>query len=126
MANAMTSTIRFYAGLVLAVTIAGSVPAAAEETCWSAEHGQFFNMIKYCVSSVRASEVQSTYGPENLARWEGDASKAWCTPDFGFGETIRIEIQGGPAFRRLAVGNGYAKSPETEQFPSQSGGDYGG
>lgn len=102
-------------GLALAAAIAGPTPAAAEQTCWTAEHAQFFNAIKYCVSSVLAPEGQATYGPANLTRWEGDAARAWCAgpPGFGLGETIRIEIKGGPAFRRLLVANGDARSPET-------------
>ncbi len=118
----MTSTILRYAtlaraggGFALAAAIAGATPAAAEQTCWTAENAQFFNAIKYCVSSVLAPAAGATYGPANLTRHEGNAARAWCegAPDFGFGETIRIEIKGGPAFRRLLVGNGYAKSPET-------------
>ena len=105
-----------FAALALAAT---ATPAAAENICWTGEHGQFFNAIKYCVSSALAPQNGTSFGPENLARWDGgNPAKAWCegAPDFGLGETVRIEIKGGPAFRRLLVANGYAKSPETYAY----------
>lgn len=103
------------AGFVLAFTLAGAAPAAARETCWSGYHAQFYNSIQYCVSSVLAPEGGATFGPENLAQWQDNDIRAWCegAPHFGLGETITIRVEGGPAFRRLAVSNGNGKSPET-------------
>lgn len=104
------------AGLVLALaTLLDPTPARTEETCWTGEHAQFFNAIKYCVSSVLPPQGDTTFGPDHLARWDGDATKAWCegAPDFGLGETIKVEVDNGPAFRRLLVSNGYAKSSKT-------------
>jgi hypothetical protein len=91
------------------------VPARAAKTCWTNDYGQFFNKIEYCVSSVLAPEGDTSFGPDHLAKLERDAGHAWCDggPNFGLGETIRIKVDNGPAFRRLLVGNGYAKSPET-------------
>jgi hypothetical protein len=104
------------AALVFALTMtSGSPPVVAQETCWTERNGQFFRAIHYCVSSVLAPQGENTYGPENLARWEGNSSKAWCegVPGHGIGETITIRIEGGGAFRRLLVANGYGKSSRT-------------
>ncbi len=100
---------------VVGLMVAGLAPAAAEDTCWTAEHGQFFNAMKYCVSSVLPADSAGSYGPENLLHSSGGGAKAWCEgpPGFGLGQTIRIDITGGPAFRRLLVANGYAKTPAT-------------
>lgn len=102
-------------GLLAALIVnSGATPAAAQETCWTARHGQFFNAIHYRVSSVLAPQGDNNYGPENLARWEGDSSKAWCegVPGDGIGETITIRIEGAAPFRRLLVANGYPKSAQ--------------
>ena len=100
------------AGVGAALAVSATLPAAARETCWAAEHGQFFNEMQYCVSSVLAPQGETIYEPENLARWDGDAAKAWCegVPGPGIGETITIRIEGAVAFRRLLVANGYPKS----------------
>ena len=102
------------AGLVFALT-SGSPAAVAQGICWTGRNGQFFNAIQYCVSSALAPQGENTYGPENLARWEGNSAKAWCegVPGHGIGETITIRIEGAVAFRRLLVGNGYGKSSQT-------------
>jgi len=101
------------AALVFALTMtSGLPPAVAKETCWTARNAQFFRAIHYCVSSVLAPQGENTYGPENLARWDGKSTKAWCegAPGHGIGETITIRIEGAGTFRRLLVGNGYSKS----------------
>lgn len=97
------------------IMTSGSTPAVAQETCWTARHGQFFNAIHYCVSSVLAPQGDNNYGPENLARWDGNATKAWCegAPGYGIGETITIRIEGAVPFRRLLVANGYPKSAQS-------------
>ncbi len=102
------------AGLVFALTMtSGLKSAATQETCWTGGHAQFFNAIHYCVSSVLAPQGGNSYGPENLEK--GDSTKAWCegVPGNGIGETITIRIEGAVPFRRLLVGNGYGKSPQT-------------
>jgi hypothetical protein len=101
-------------GLVLVLTALWRPTAAtAEEICASGGSAQFFNEIRYCVSSVRAPEGETAFGPDNLMK--GDPAKAWCgsAADHGAGGTITIHIEGGPAFRRLLVSNGYGRSAET-------------
>jgi len=101
-------------GLVFGLTMtSGSTSTAAQEVCWTGRHGQFFNAIHYCVSSVLAPQAGNTYGPENLA--SGNAGAAWCegASGHGIGESIMIRVEGGSAFRRLSVGNGYGKSSQT-------------
>jgi hypothetical protein len=87
--------------------------SAAAETCWTGRQGQYFTSIQYCVSSVLAPQAGNTYGPERLSG--SDSGAAWCegAGGPGIGETITIRIEGGPDFRRLLIGNGYNKSPET-------------
>ena len=102
------------AGLALTMT-PGATSAAAQEACWTGRLGQFFNAIHYCVSSVLAPQAGNAYGPENLASGHGNAGAAWCegASGHGIGKSIMIRIEGGPAFRRLLVGNGYSKSSQT-------------
>jgi hypothetical protein len=95
-----------------------SEPSAAppvQGICWTGRNGQFFRAIHYCVSSVLAPQGGNTYGPEHLARWEGNSTKAWCegVPGHGIGDTVTIRIEGAVAFRRLLVANGYGKSSRT-------------
>ena len=104
------------AGLVLAMmTISEPTPAAAAQSCWTGENGQFFRKIEYCVSSVLAPAGETSYGPNHLMWFEGGADKAWCegVEGYGLGETIMIKVEGAVPFRRLMVSNGYGKSPET-------------
>ncbi len=104
------------AGFLAALIVtSGATPAAAQETCWSGRHAQFFNAIHYCVSSALAPQGDNNYGPENLARWEGNSAKAWCegVRGNGIGETITIRIEGAVPFRRLLVANGYPKSAQS-------------
>lgn len=102
-------------GSALVATVTCGFPASVAETCWTARHGQFFSAIHYCVSSVLAPQGENGYGPQNLTRWQGDETKAWCegVPGPGIGETITIRIDGAVAFRRLLVANGYPKSLPT-------------
>lgn len=103
-------------GLVaLFLTTAGSGAFAAQDICWMGFRGQFFGVIQYCVSSVLPPQDGATFEPENLMGGGADAAKAWCegAPGLGVGETIMIQVEGGPAFRRLLVRNGFGKSPET-------------
>jgi len=107
-----------FAGTALAAALSLAVaapPASAKEICATVRHGQFFKAMHYCVSSVLAPQGGNSYGPEHLARWDGDASKAWCegVPGSGIGETITIRIEGAVPFRRLLVGNGYPKSAQS-------------
>lgn len=110
-----TWAIHASAGLVLILSAMGSAPAAAAEACWSAENGQFFRKIQYCVSSVLAPEGGTSYGPNHLMPWDGGADKAWCegAEGYGLGEIITIKVDGAVPFRRLLVSNGYQKSPKT-------------
>jgi len=64
---------------------------------------------------VLAPQAGNSYGPEHLSGSDTDSGAAWCegAPGPGIGETITIRIEGGPDFRRLLIGNGYNKSPET-------------
>ncbi len=96
--------------LVMALAVAGG-PAAAQEQCASQGSGQFFNALHYCVSSVRAPKGGVTFGPGNVVR--ADLEGAWCggEPGNGTGATITIRIDGGVAFRRLVVANGYGRTP---------------
>lgn len=98
-----------------AAALLSAAPAAAEETCTTVRHGQFFNAMQYCVSSVLAPQGENSYGPANLTGWQANSAKAWCegVPGHGIGETITIRIEGAVAFRRLLVGNGYPKSSRT-------------
>jgi len=90
-------------------------PSAAKERCWTSGAAQYFNAIHYCVSSVLAPQAGNTYGPEHLVDAYGDGGAAWCegASGPGAGETITIRIDGGGPFRRLLIGNGYSKSPQT-------------
>lgn len=89
--------------------------AEAEEACSTVTGGQFFNAIHCCATSVLSPQGGRTYGPGNLARWNGNAGRAWCkgVPGHGIGETIMIQIEGAVAFRRLLIANGYSRSPQT-------------
>lgn len=110
----MTTNARDHALICGALLGLLATPAVAE-TCWTGREGQYFNSIQYCVSSVLAPQAGNTYGPDHLADWDTDARAAWCegAKGHGIGETITIRVKGGPAFRRLLVGNGYNKSPQT-------------
>jgi hypothetical protein len=116
-ARHMRTPAAFAAAALFAALIATSdaTPAAAQENCWTATHGQFFNAMHYCVSSVLAPQGDNSYGPKNLARWDGDATKAWCegVRGNGIGETITVRIEGAVPFRRLLIANGYPKSAQS-------------
>lgn len=55
------------------------------------------------VSSVLAPQGARSYGPENLARWTGDATRAWCegAAGPGAGETVTVRV----VQRRAKVGH---------------------
>lgn len=67
----------------------------------------------FCVSSVLPSHSGNSYGPQNL--FDGNPHTAWCegVPGNGEGQEINIRIEDGIPFRRLLIGNGYAKSANT-------------
>ncbi|MCP3969289.1 MAG: hypothetical protein GY717_03020 [Rhodobacteraceae bacterium] len=96
--------------VVLAAALTALLPgAAAAESCFRIGAAQFIDAMSYCVSSVLAPQSGNNYGPENL--WDGDDRTAWCEGAAGTtGEYLRINVQGGPEFRRLWFDNGYAKS----------------
>ncbi len=94
------------ASIVLATAGAGS----AKTVCWTQGSTQFVSAMHYCVSSVLAPQGSTTYGPRNLA--DGNSTTAWCegAGGSGVGQSVTIRVDEGPAFRRLLIGNGYAKS----------------
>lgn len=107
------------------IVTSGATPAAAQETCWTARHAQFFNAVHYCVSSALTPQGDNNYGPEHFARWEGDSAKA-CEGVRGnkIGETITIRIEGAVPFHRLLVATATSVGAEPcEQWAEQSGGD---
>ena len=44
------------------IVTSGATPAAAQETCWTARHAQFFNAVHYCVSSALTPQGDNNYG----------------------------------------------------------------
>lgn len=98
--------------LVLAgsMILATGGTSAAKSICWTLGATQFVAAMHYCVSSVLAPQGQATYGPRNLA--DGNSNTAWCegVEGAGVGQELTIRVNEGPAFRRMLIGNGYAKS----------------
>lgn len=94
----------------LSIVLATAGTGAAKTVCWTQGATQFVDAMHYCVSSVLASQGSATYGPRNLA--DGNSRTAWCegVGGTGVGQSVTIRINGGPAFRRMLIGNGYAKS----------------
>ena len=93
---------------VLAPTFAATAAAAAEEICHELKGGQFADE-RLCVTSVRAPQGDTKFGPENLLA-TGDG--AWCAAGTGT-QVVTIYFKPRPPFRTINLVNGYAKTPET-------------
>jgi len=89
--------------------LAAGAPALAD-VCAEIGATQFADAMRYCTTSVLSSQGRNDYMPDTL--FDGDPRTAWCegVAGLGAGETIMIDMVGAPAFRRLLVANGYAKS----------------
>lgn len=86
------------------------VSANAGQSCAQMGATELVESELFCVSSVLPSQSGNSYGPQNL--FDGNNHTAWCegVPGNGEGQEIYIRIEDGPPFRRLLIGNGYAKS----------------
>jgi hypothetical protein len=92
----------------LLTCLAHVIDARAEEACWASGGGQFFDGIKYCVSSVRPPAGDASFGPENIFR-SPESGKGWCAAgETGVGATVSIRVYNGAEFRSLLVVNGIA------------------
>lgn len=95
---------------VFALAIAAGLacsPAGADETCYE-RSGQFANM-RHCVTSVRAPQDETNYGPEHLAA-TGDG--AWCASGER-SQSVTLHLKPAAPLRTVTLTNGYAKSNET-------------
>ena len=95
-----------FAFLLLVTSLAGT-PAVADEIC-HARSGQFANM-RHCVTSVRAPQGGTNFGPEHLAATGG---AAWCAGAED-PQTITLHLQPRALLRTVTMTNGYTKSAET-------------
>lgn len=89
------------------------VVANAGQNCAQYGPTELVGKMQYCVSSVLASQSGISYGPRNL--FDGSNRTAWCegARGNGAGQEVLIRIEDGIPFRRLLIGNGYAKSNDT-------------
>jgi tetratricopeptide (TPR) repeat protein len=91
----------------------GAAPTGNTE-CASVGAMQFFEDLRYCVSSVLKGGVR-TYGPENF-RYDPDREPAaWCegVVGDGAGQSIVMHVDGGGSFRRFWIGGGYTRTDKT-------------
>lgn len=107
--NPKISGVKTSLAAVLFVTAGAGVSSAAE-VCATSGAAQFVDGMRYCVSSALPPQGRNSYTPDNL--FDGNPATAWCegVRGDGSGESVTITIQGGSAFRRLIVHNGYGKS----------------
>lgn len=98
--------VRIPAAAFLAACFA-AMPASADETCFE-RSGQFATM-RHCVTSVRASQGGTNFGPENLAA-TGDG--AWCASEKS-DQSVTMHLKPSAPLRMLTLTNGFAKSNET-------------
>lgn len=101
--------IRMRSRLLTATLVAAglvSESALSQEFCFDLS-GQFANS-RYCVSSVRAPQGGTNFGPENLLAI-GDG--AWCASADGK-QIVTMYFKPKPLFRTITITNGYAKSKE--------------
>lgn len=96
---------------MVAVLLGFASGGASAEVCWTEGSAQFYSALHYCVSSRLPPQGGWTYGPRNLSRAD-DGGQAWCegVDGHGIGETMTLRIEGGSAFRRILIANGYGKS----------------
>lgn len=108
----MTRFIRLSASGVVAGLLAmlAAGAATAAETCATMGATQFFDQIRYCVTSVLGPRSGNTYGPRNL--FDNNDRTAWCegARGTGAGQRLTLHIEGGSSFRRFLIMNGYQKS----------------
>jgi len=96
----------------LAGALVAAAPACADVSVQAYGPGQYFDELRYWVSSVLPSQGANSYGPANL--FDGSDRTAWCegVPGTGSGESITISFGGEAMPLRLMVRNGYAKSAD--------------
>jgi len=80
----------------------------AQEICHDRPGGQFADM-RHCVTSVRAPQGATSFGPEHLAA-TGDG--AWCA-SAERNPSVTLHLKPASLLRTVTFTNGYAKSSET-------------
>ena len=85
-----------------------SLPALSQEICHDRPGGQFADM-RHCVTSVRAPQGGTNFGPQHLAA-TGDG--AWCA-NAERNQSITLHLKPASRLRTVTLTNGYAKSNET-------------
>jgi hypothetical protein len=96
---------RTFATVLMAACFAAA-PALAQDICYE-RSGQFAS-LRHCVTSVRAPQDGTNFGPENLAA-TGDG--AWCAAAERR-QIITLYLKPRVPLRTITMTNGYAKSDE--------------
>lgn len=94
--------------LIAIVTCVVSAPALSGEICHELQGGQFADE-RLCVTSVRAPEGSTNFGPEHLL---GTDDGAWCSGAEG-NQVVTTYMKPAQLMRTINITNGYAKLAET-------------
>jgi hypothetical protein len=96
--------------LAFAALAALAAAPAAAESCVDLGGSQYLKAERRCAGSVLAPQGASTYGPGNT---RFDEAAAWCegASGDGIGEWLRVDLAPVQRFRRVLIGNGFARTP---------------